>query len=648
MKILKVYFSIILFFFLIWGIASASPGFKIHYELEVVNTTNHLVHIKAHFINIPQDSVKLKISKQFSPDIYIKLDNVSAVSSDGNELEVQNNENDYLVSNNGDFTIKYDIRMNQKKMGYLGYLCDTYLLSTSMWTFLLPDKLKPDECSVSFKVPNGWQVVTPWEKDGENYVEKDYKSFTKSTYGAGNFDIREKNISGTSVTIAIDSHFDKEFRDTVTDNCFQIFAYTKSLFGTNGPKSHLSILAKATEPMPAQWQYSNENGSSQGEAVDSQYWTYYQYSHRVFHIYNLFYPIAMTVNPVWFVEGANEYYTILSLLKIHFGIPFSRLYLKYNDIYKKKLSTYDGPISGDERFSDDFDKEQYLYYHKGALVCYLLDMEIMKKTNGEKSLKDVLEALYKKHGNLKNGRITNEIIFETIKNVTGKDFSTFLNEYLQNNKQLEMDNVFNDKDGDGVCNGAEKLLKTNPNSKDTDSDNAVDGIEYKYKTDPLDPLSKPNLPLFIDGFEEDWNKIDYKTINDLGSSVINYNEINYTKIGDNLYFLIRTIEPASKNRSLRYYINIDTDKDKAPEFQFVAIFGSCGETSKFNQNVKTYDSIYLQEFINGPEASISEVIEYKIPLSIIENCNNFNATLGIWNTKSKNAIESTKWIKFDF
>jgi|GEM_PF-4128883 len=643
-----LYAAIILI--VIWKPPACASDFTLHYEVHVVDPSRHLVHIKAQFNNFPERSACLKLHSYYDGDRLIELENVKARTSDGSAVETVRDDRCYQVSNGSarDFTVEYDLSMNQKNLGYMGYLCESYLLSNSGWTFLIPEGITASEYRVLFRLPSRWMAVTPWKQTGGLYVEKDFRLFIEATYGCGEFVIAERNISGTTVKIAMDSHFDAGFRDSVSKGCFQIFGYVKSLFGAAGPGSHLSILAKAREPMPAEWQYLNENGLSQGEAVDSRYWTYYQYSHRIFHTFNCFYPLGMNIEPLWFLEGTNEYYGALSFMDLHFEPPLGRIAYKYNSIYKKDKARYDGPTDGSERLPGEFEHEQYLYYHKGALVSFMLDREIEKATKGRKSMKDLLRTLYEEHGQFRNGSVTNTTIIRKLSEITGKDFSAFFRDYLIGTRSLDLDDLLKDSDGDGICDAAEAMLKTDPDSRDTDGDAAVDGLEYRYGTDPLDAASKPDLPLYIDGFSYDWSRMPYQKLTGLqGNNLSVISEVNYTRINDYDYILLRTGHPAIKDSTLRYYANIDIDSDRIGEVQVAAVYGSYGDTSRFRKDWSNRDMKPLDD-LKGPQSAVSTDIEFRIPVSLVNNVKDLNISFGIWDTKSGKALESTDWLKLSF
>jgi len=53
----------------------------------------------------------------------------------------------------------------------------------------------------------------------------------------------------------------------------------------------------------------------------------------------------------------------------------------------------------------------------------------------------------------------------------------------------------NDCDGDGLSNGYEAALGTDPFDDDTDNDGVSDGLEVQFGTDPLDGESTPQIPV---------------------------------------------------------------------------------------------------------------------------------------------------------
>lgn len=72
---------------------------------------------------------------------------------------------------------------------------------------------------------------------------------------------------------------------------------------------------------------------------------------------------------------------------------------------------------------------EFIVYCKGALVAYLLDREIERRTGHRFSLDDIVRAIWAKHGHRK-GLLTYDRIQTILLEVTGSDFSDFLTAYV--------------------------------------------------------------------------------------------------------------------------------------------------------------------------------------------------------------------------
>jgi predicted metalloprotease with PDZ domain len=81
------------------------------------------------------------------------------------------------------------------------------------------------------------------------------------------------------------------------------------------------------------------------------------------------------------------------------------------------------------------------------LFAYLLDQEITRQTNGEKSLDDVLKYLFQK------GKFLDSMsLADGIRSVTGKDFSQIINDYLLDKNPLPLL-----RNGSGISVDVEKI-----------------------------------------------------------------------------------------------------------------------------------------------------------------------------------------------
>ncbi len=620
--------------------------FSIDYTVKVVDPQRHVASVRAVFSNCPTEIIPLNFYDPYREYTgTIKIENVKAAGDNGAQLLVGRDGSAYRVSllpEMKNFTLEYTIKMNQMHeypvKGPTGYLCKSYLLTRTAWSLLAPVHINAEKYSLKLELPDGWVPVVPWNKEGDRFVERDPQIFKETTYAAGLFEIRKKNIAGTEVIVAADSHFDRRFREKLIANAFTIFEFIKSTFRADCPRTHLSVFAKAEGEN--EWQSLNEHGLSQGEAVSDLNSAMYQFTHRVFHTFNGFYPCGMRIAPLWFMEGANQYYVYLAMMKVKTEMPLKSLSYFYHNEYKKKKSRLDSGLSDITTYAGSWEKVDFLIYKKGALAALLLDLEIRRASKGEASLNDVLANLYGTFGKFKGTAITNAHVEEAASKAARANMKSFFDKYIRSSMHYELDALFADDDRDGINNAAEKIIGTNPTSSDSDGDRYSDWFEYHQGTNPLSASSKPDEAIAVDGFQWDWEGIQTKAIDDpAGDSACATDiiQVRWRTEGHNLYFLMKLACLPEMTERPRYFLNLDADGDGFPDYHFGVMWGTSGDCAKFRKDYSTYDHKQMDEI--GGLAAVGEVIEFKIPASVITASGEAAVYMGIWDTKKNTAYD---------
>ena len=145
---------------------------------------------------------------------------------------------------------------------------------------------------------------------------------------------------------------------------------------------------------------------------------------------------------LWVSEGITDYYADLALVRGGIVPPqvFYQLTSgKIGDVGSTppvaledaSLSTWIGPTDGTE----------YIYYDKGSLAGFMLDIAIRNMTDNRKSLDDVMRDLY--HATYKQGRgFTNEEWWRAVRNVTGgRRFDDFYHRFIDGREEYPWDEV---------------------------------------------------------------------------------------------------------------------------------------------------------------------------------------------------------------
>jgi predicted metalloprotease with PDZ domain len=190
-------------------------------------------------------------------------------------------------------------------------------------------------------------------------------------------------------------------------------------------------------------------------------------AHEFFHLWNVkrLRPVALgpfdytreDYSPsLWFAEGVTTYYSYLTLLRAGLWTP--------DDLYKhlaseiQTLETEPGRklMSAESSsfhawFYDrspqmqetNFANSTISYYNKGALLGLLLDLEIRSRTEGRKSLDDLMRLMYGRFYGapqqtyyLPGYGYAESDILEALNEVSGSDFSDFFKSYVQGTDAL--------------------------------------------------------------------------------------------------------------------------------------------------------------------------------------------------------------------
>ncbi|HRE40318.1 MAG TPA: peptidase M61 [Ignavibacteria bacterium] len=220
-------------------------------------------------------------------------------------------------------------------------------------------------------------------------------------------------------------------------------------------------------------------------------------SHEFFHTWNVKrirpevlgpfnYDSEVYTNMHYVTEGWTSFYDNLLLRRA--GIFSDDQYLdmfdnEVNDVmrfqgrFKQSLeeSSFDNWIKY-YRQDENSKNSMISYYTKGALVAYLLDMEIIKATDASRSLDDVLKLLYEDYKNNPEKGYTDARIKELSEQVSGKNMDEFWNDYISGTKDLPLKEYF-------AFAGIDMINLT-------DDDKISLDVEYTYITDSVIMISR--------------------------------------------------------------------------------------------------------------------------------------------------------------
>jgi predicted metalloprotease with PDZ domain len=190
-------------------------------------------------------------------------------------------------------------------------------------------------------------------------------------------------------------------------------------------------------------------------------------AHEFFHLWNVKrlrpaglgpfdYTREQYTRSLWFAEGVTAYYAYLHLLRS--GVWSRQQFLEHLAEEIRGLELEPGRLLMSAESSSfhawfydrspqmqetNFANTTISYYNKGAVLGMLLDLEIRARTGGQKSLDDVLLAMYRKfyaapaadyYGPGQGYK--SEDILQAVNAVAGSDFTTFFERYVRGTEPL--------------------------------------------------------------------------------------------------------------------------------------------------------------------------------------------------------------------
>jgi predicted metalloprotease with PDZ domain len=423
---------------------------------------NHRAHVLLAFSKPDTDTLTLTFST-YSGSYPIPILGLEATNEKAEKLLVEYTESNgrfwkIMSHNAGQVFVQYVVEFSVMRGGseHLGYLGNGFAASMAEWTFLMPYQRTVRDVTIQFKMPAGWKSYTPWNNVGQDtYYSNSMQSFPDSVYTLGDFNTFTRRIGATNASIAVYNQWTRETQEQIAQSALKIFEYQSNLFGKSVMDRYIATFFPFADDGVQIW--GGENSYSQGISVrtpldergfiNAMQW----FSHQIFHRWNAWIPDGMirhSSEEQWFSEGVNVYYESKVLLDL--GILTEHTVLK--EYYRQYLSQYVGtkydvalteaPMHTNAEMSgQDAQRYSFIVYEKGALVSLMLDIRIRGLTNGEKTMDNLMSSMYSRYGGMK-GQFSNHDVMESLRLLTGHDFTDFFNQYICGTRRLPLDQSF--------------------------------------------------------------------------------------------------------------------------------------------------------------------------------------------------------------
>jgi predicted metalloprotease with PDZ domain len=185
-------------------------------------------------------------------------------------------------------------------------------------------------------------------------------------------------------------------------------------------------------------------------------------AHEFFHLWNVKRIRPQSLEPIdyqhendtralWFSEGVTS--TVGNILLVRAGLVDERVYLQHvseqiTELQRRPAhrwqsaedSSLDAWFEGDANYRSP--ERSISYYNKGEVLGVLLDLRIRQMTQGERSLRDLLQWMNLHYAKQHRFFPDSQGVEEAAEAVAGKSFAEFFRDYVSGVKEIPYDEFF--------------------------------------------------------------------------------------------------------------------------------------------------------------------------------------------------------------
>lgn len=368
------------------------------------------------------------------------------------------------TKNIGEIRIEFDYRadtlaLNQAK------IAKDFAFFTGTELFLQPEGHRQNPSSVHFDIPQSWKIISALKEtsDPKTFTATDYDTLVDAPTEMGSFDVTRFEVEGkphyfvATPAGAFSTDKSKKFTDMLAKAASaesQIFGglpYEKYVYFYFflPPESNAS---GALEHLNSHVSFAPPGNVAQPERMINTA------AHEFFHLWNVkrirpaeMYPYDYSREDetplLWVSEGFTNYYANVATYRA--GIITQKDFLDaaaraISGVENNAARGYISPAEASVSTWLGYDSPTAFgisYYTQGQNLGALLDLSILRDTDGKASLDDVMRSLYKDFYQRDQGFTTEDMIAE-INRLTKKDYRDFYRRYVFGTEIPNYDEIF--------------------------------------------------------------------------------------------------------------------------------------------------------------------------------------------------------------
>ena len=450
-----------------------SFGAKVDYLLSMDNPNSHYFQVEMEISAITADELVVKMPV-WAPGSYLvrefskNLNLIHAFAKDGSEIEVEKlAKNAWKIPTKGmeSLTVRYEVYAFELSVR-TSFLDDShgYVNGTSMFMYIDGDRDQPGKLTINphkdFK-----KISTALEKKGKNtFFFEDYDQLVDCPIEIGNQVEFHFEASGVDHTVAMYGEGNYDI-PTLQRDMAKIVEAETIIMGENPNENYLFIIHNITVPSGG---LEHKNSTT----LEVNRWTYEGnaylgfislVAHEYFHLWNVKRMRPKALGPfdydsenytdlLWVMEGFTSYYDELVLRRAGFYSEddyLAKLFSTINYVENQpgKLvqpvahASFDAWIKA-YRPTENSVNTTISYYSKGQILAAMLDLYIINKFQGKKSLDQFLQLLYADFYKKSDVGFTEAEFQTTLEKFLGEDMNWFFKDYVYGTKLVDYPKFF--------------------------------------------------------------------------------------------------------------------------------------------------------------------------------------------------------------
>lgn len=446
---------------------------KIHYTLAITQPAQHLLDLTIDVDDAHADQLDF-VLPTWTPGSYLireyarHVQEVTATADGQPAAWRKIDKQTWRVATGG----AAQVRLRYRVYGYeltvrTNHVDDTHAHVIPAATLMYVAGATDEPLTVTVEAPAGWQIATGLDEHAPGqFRADDYDQLVDSPFEVGQHRSFGFEVDGKPHRIVIWGHGNEQPARLVAD-AQRIVETARDLWGELPYAHYTFFVLLGGKTGSGGLEHRNSTSLLLPRFVFQPGKSYERYltlvCHEFFHVWNVKRVRAAGLGPfdytreayttlLWAMEGITEYYT--DLLLVRAGLLTPRRYLERlaDDIqtlqatpgralHSLECASFDAWIKL-YRPDENSVNTTVSYYLKGAVVAALLDLEIRRRTAGERSLDDVLCYLYHAYPLDGPGIPERAGYLEAIHAATGLDLSEFVARYIGGVDELPYDELF--------------------------------------------------------------------------------------------------------------------------------------------------------------------------------------------------------------